>query len=95
MGDMWTNMIEAVRFGVEAHGVFSARLMLFASGAPSAADEAERMIAEKVMAFAEAGKAAERALADGLGFYAAAELAYAPLRQCVRANSARLVGAAL
>jgi hypothetical protein len=68
--------------------------MLFASGDPGAIDEAHRMIAEKVAAFAEAGNAAEQALADGLGLYAAAERAYAPLRQCVRANSARLIHAA-
>jgi hypothetical protein len=95
MGDLWINLIEAVRFGVEAQGVISARLMLFASGAPNAADEAERMVAEKIMAFSEAGIAAERALADGLGLYTAVERAYAPLRQCVHENSDRLVGASL
>jgi hypothetical protein len=93
MNDFWTNWLEAVRFTCEAQGVISARLMLFASGAPNAAEEAERMISEKIMAFAEAGIAAERALADGLGMYAAAELAFSPLRHCVHANSDRLVGA--
>src|SRR5271154_1320139 len=95
MGDLWSNLIEAVRCSVEAQGVISARLMLFASGAPNAASEAERMFVEKVMAFSEAGIAAERALADGLGLYTAAERAYAPLRQCVHENSDRLVGASL
>jgi hypothetical protein len=51
------------------------------------------MISEKITAFAHAGLAAERALAEGLGFYAAAEQAYSPLRHCVHANSDRLVGA--
>jgi hypothetical protein len=93
MNDIWSNWLEAVRFTCEAQGVISARLMLFASGAPNAAEEAERMISEKIPAFAEAGIAAERALADGLGIYVAAEHAYSPLRHCVAANSDRLVGA--
>ena len=47
MVDFWANWIEAVRFTCEAQGVISARLMLFASAAPNAAVEAERMISEK------------------------------------------------
>jgi hypothetical protein len=90
MSDIWANWLEAVRFSFEAQGVISARLMLFASGAPNAAVEAERMISEKIAAFSDAHSAAERALADGLGLYAAAERAYQPLRRCVRANSDRL-----
>ena len=94
MNDFWSNWLEAVRFTCEAQGVISARLMLFASGAPNVADEATRMIAEKIVAFTDAGIAAERALANGLGIYAAAERAYSPLQRCVHANSDRLVGAA-
>jgi hypothetical protein len=90
MVDFWANWIEAVRFTCEAQGVISARLMLFASAAPNAAVEAERMISEKIVAFSAAHDAAERALAEGLGIYAAAELAYQPLRRCVSANSSRL-----
>ncbi len=93
MNDFWTNWLEAVRFTCEAQGVISARLMLFASGAPNAGDEATRMISEKIVAFTDAGIAAERALADGLGLYAAAERAYSPLQRCVHANSDRLAGA--
>jgi hypothetical protein len=88
--DFWANWIEAVRFTCEAQGVISARLMLFASAAPNAAVEAERMISEKIVAFSAAHDAAERALAEGLGIYAAAERAYQPLRRCVSANSSRL-----
>jgi hypothetical protein len=91
MSDFWSHWLEAARFATEAQGVISARLLLFASGAPNAAAEAERMIAEKVQAFTAAGIAAERALADGLGFEVAAQRAYSPLRACVRANSNRLV----
>jgi hypothetical protein len=94
MADFWTDWFEAVRFGCEAQGVISARLMLFASGAPHAAAEAERMVAEKFAAFSDAQSAAERALADGLDLYAAAQRAYLPLQRAVRANSTRLAGAA-
>jgi hypothetical protein len=92
MSDFLASWLEAVRFGCEAQRVISARLMLFASGAPSAADEATRMIAEKIVAFTDAGIAAERALASGLGPYVAAERAYSPLKSCVRANNNRLFG---
>jgi hypothetical protein len=91
MNDFWTNWMEALRFSCEAQSVISARLMLFASGAPNAAEEATRMISEKIVAFTDAGIAAERALAQGLGLYAAAELAYSPVRRCVHANSDRLI----
>jgi hypothetical protein len=88
--NFWANWFEAVRFTCEAQGVISARLMLLASGAPDAATEAERMIAEKIVAFADAHAAAERALADGLGILAAAERAYQPFRRCVSANGVPL-----
>jgi hypothetical protein len=51
------------------------------------------MVAEKFSAFAKASLAAEQALDQGLGFYAAAERAYSPLKACVHANSDRLLGA--
>ncbi len=92
MDDFWDNMIEAMRFTCEAQSVMSARLFLFASGAPNAVDEAAQMVTEKIMAFTTAGIAAERALSDGLGFMVAAERAYSPLRDCVHANSDRLIG---
>jgi len=88
--DFWFNLIETVRFTCEAHGVISARLMMFASGAPNAAAEASRMVTEKVAAFTEAGIAAERALVEGRSFHTAAERAYAPLARCVHANARRL-----
>jgi len=88
--DFWANWLEAVRFTCEAQGVMSARLMLFAAGAPDAASEAERMFAEKIVAFAYAHAAAEQALVDGLGIFAAAERAYQPFKRCVSANGDRL-----
>jgi hypothetical protein len=93
MADFWADWIEAVRFGCEAQGVISARLLLFASGAPNAAAEAGRMVAEKIAAFSDAQVAAEQALAGGLGFYAAVQCAYLPVRSAVHANSVRLTAA--
>jgi dihydropteroate synthase len=94
MNDFWGDMIEAtietMRFTYEAQSVVSARLFLFATGAPNAVDEAAEMVAEKIKAFSQAGIAAERALSDGLGVFVAAERAYSPLRDCVHANSDRL-----
>jgi hypothetical protein len=91
--NFWTNCYEAMRFTCEAQAVISARLMLFASGDPSAAVEAGLMISEKVLAFADAQAAAEQAMAEGLGIYEAAERAYLPLRHRVHANSCRLLAA--
>lgn len=89
--NFWDNWIEAARFACEVQGVVSARMMLFASGGPDVAAEANLMVAEKIAAFAEARTAAEQALAGGLGIYAAAERAYSPLRDCVHNNSRRLL----
>jgi hypothetical protein len=89
----WTNYYEALRFTYEAQAVISARLILLASGDASGAAEAYRMISEKAIVFADAQSAAEKALADGLGLYEAAEQAYLPLRDCVHENSRRLLPA--
>ncbi|MFZ0607136.1 MAG: hypothetical protein WAM75_05585 [Xanthobacteraceae bacterium] len=95
MGDFWDNWLEAVRFTCEAQSVISARMMLLASAEPdTAVEETARMVTEKFLAFAKAGLAAEHALEEGLGFYAAAERAYAPLADCVHANNDRLTRAA-
>ena len=95
MYNFWDNWLEAVRFTCEAQGVISARLMLLTAGAPDAVvEETATMVIEKFQAFAKAGLAAEAALEDGLGIFDAAERAYAPLKECVHANSDRLVHAA-
>lgn len=93
MSEFWSSWIEAVRFTCEAQGVISARLMLFASGAPGAVDEAAEMVTEKIATFAKARMAAEQALSEGYDFYTAAERAYSPFKACVHANSDRLLGA--
>jgi len=91
MNNFWDNWLEAVRFSCEAQTVISARLMLLASATPETViEETAQMVTEKFVAFAKAGLAAEAALEDGLGLYAAAERAYAPLVDCVHANRERL-----
>jgi hypothetical protein len=95
MENFWDNWLEAVRFTCEAQSVISARMMLLASAAPdTAVEETARMVTEKFLAFAKAGLAAEHALEQGLGLYAAVGRAYAPLADCVHANSDRLTRAA-
>lgn len=95
MNNFWHNWLEAVRFTCEAQSVISARLMLLAAGEPEAVvEETAQMVTEKFLAFAKAGLAAEAALEDGLDIFDAAERAYAPLKECVHANSDRLLHAA-
>jgi hypothetical protein len=95
MNDFWNNWLEAVRFTCEAQNVISARMMLFASSAPDTViEEATNMVTEKFLAFAKAGLAAEQALDEGLGLYAAAARAYAPVADCVHANRDRLTRSA-
>ena len=90
MMNLWTDCCEVIRFACEAQAVISARVALFASGDPSAAAEAELMVSEKFMAFADAQVAAERALAEGRGLFEAFASAYEPVRSRVRSNSERL-----
>ncbi len=96
MNNFWDNWFEAVRLACEAQNVISARLMLFASSAPGHGNRRSQRhkIIEKFLAFAKAGLAAERALDEGLDLYAAAARAYAPLADCVHANSDRLTRSA-
>ncbi len=82
--------LESMRFACEVQGVISMRLARLAQGGPQAAAEADRMIAEKINAFADAEVALAKALAGGEGILVAAERAYAPVRRCVHANSRRL-----
>ena len=92
MNDFWGNWLNAVRFTCEAQTVISARLMLMGSATPDAVvEETARMVTEKFLAFAKAGIAAGEALDNGLGAYAAAERAFAPIADCVHANTERLM----
>jgi hypothetical protein len=85
--DQW---FEVARFGADVQHVMALRIMRIASGGPNAATEAQQMISEKVAAFGEAQVALMTALATGSSLDTAAEMAYAPFRACVRANSQRL-----
>lgn len=85
--DHW---FEAARFGADVQQVMTLRIMRIASGGPGAATEAQQMVSEKLAAFGESQVALMTALATGRSFDSAAELAYAPYRRCVRANSRRL-----
>lgn len=93
MPEALNTWFESVRFAYEVQGVISMRLMRLAQGGPQAAAEADRMIAEKIDALADAEVALLNALAHGEGFAIAAERAYLPVRRCVQANSRRLSGA--
>ena len=90
MVEAFNTWIESVRFACEVQGVISMRLMKLAEGGPRAAVEADRMIAEKIDAFADAEVALLKALAKGEGIVAAVERAYLPVRERVSANSRRL-----
>jgi hypothetical protein len=94
MVEAFNSWIESVRFACEVQGVISMRLMKLAEGGPDAAVEADRMIAEKLDAFADAEVALLKALAQGEGIVAAVERAYLPVRERVSANSHRLASAA-
>jgi hypothetical protein len=81
---------EAAQFGADSQSVIAMRMMRLASGGPLAATEAQRMVSEKVAAFAEAQGLMMSALVNGKSFEAAAVKAYAPYRRAVRANRRRL-----
>ena len=85
--DQW---FEAARFGADVQQVMTLRIMRIASGGPGAATEAQQMVSEKLAAFGESQLALMFALATGQSLDSAAELAYAPYRRAVRANSRRL-----
>ena len=87
--------LESVRFACEVQGVITMRLVRLAQGGAEAAAEADRMIAEKIDAFADAEVALLKALVQGEGITVAVERAYAPVRHRVHANSRRLSGAAM
>jgi hypothetical protein len=85
--------IESVRFACEVQGVISMRLMRLAQGGPQAALEAERMISEKLDAFADAEVALLKSVVNGDMPAVAVERAYALVRERVHANSRRLARA--
>jgi hypothetical protein len=91
--EAWYTWFESVRFACEVQDVISMRLIRLAQGGPQAAAEADRMIAEKLDAIADAEVALLNALAHGEGLLIAAERAYLPVRRRVHANNCRLSSA--
>ena len=81
--------LEAVRFVNDSQRVIALRLMRLASGGTLAADEARRMVAEKMFALGEAQVAVATAWASGRAARAGRH-ASAPFRRRVRANRRRL-----
>jgi hypothetical protein len=90
MFNVWRNWIEAGRFAADVQTVVALRMMRLASGGPSAASEAQRMLTEKVSAFGAGQLAGGTALATGQSLDVAAKRAAAPIKQRVRANRRRL-----
>lgn len=88
--EVMNGWLDIARFGADVQRVMALRMMRLASGGPAAANEAQRMVSEKVAAFGEAQLALATVLASGGGLDAAAARAYAPYRRRVRANRQRL-----
>jgi hypothetical protein len=85
---------DSICFACEMQAVISVRLVHLAQGGPQAAAEANRMIAEKFDAFADAQAALINALAGGEGLPIAVQRSCASVRRRVRGNSYRLLSAA-
>jgi thioesterase domain-containing protein len=86
--------IEFMRFACEVQSVVLMRLVRLSQGGPGAGLEAQRMVAEKFDALAEAEAAMADAFAHGEVPMVAAERAYAPVRERVHANNCRLMATA-
>jgi len=82
--------IRAAQVGRDANVVVAMRLMRLAAGGALAQREAQRMVAEKITAIAEAQAAAVAKMIMGGGMAAAIKSASAVYRRKVRANQRRL-----
>ena len=90
MLNLWHAYIRAAQVGWDANVVVAMRLMRLAVGGALAQREAQRMVAEKVTAIAEAQAAAITKLIMGGGMAAATKSASAIYQRKVRANRRRL-----
>ena len=86
----WHAYIRTAQVGWDANVVVAMRLMRLAAGGALAQREAQRMVAEKVTAIAEAQAAAVAKMIMGGGMAAAIKSASAVYRRKVRANQRRL-----
>ena len=90
MLNLWHAYIRAAQVGWDANVVVAMRLMRLAVGGALAQREAQRMIAEKVTAIAEAQATAVTKMIMGGGMAAATKSASAVYSRKVRANRRRL-----
>src|SRR5215471_9511861 len=90
MLNLWNAYTRAAQVGWDANVVVAMRLMRLAVGGALAQREAQRMVAEKVAAIAEAQAAAITKMITGGGMAAATKSASAVYQRKVRANRRRL-----
>ena len=90
MLNLWHAYVRAAQVGWDANVVVAMRLMRLAVGGALAQREAQRMVAEKVTAIAEAQAAAITKMIMGGGMAVATKSASAVYRRKVRANRRRL-----
>src|SRR5215831_20884908 len=90
MLNLWHAYIRAAQAGWDANVVVTMRLMRLAVGGALAQREAQRMVAEKIAASAEAQAAAITKMLMGGGTAAATKSASAVYQRKVRANRRRL-----
>src|SRR5262249_58981053 len=88
--NLWHAYIRAAQVGWDANLVVAMRLMRLAVGGALAQREAQRMVAEKVAAIAEAQAAAITKMIMGGGMAGATKSASAIYQRKVRANRRRL-----
>jgi hypothetical protein len=87
----WHAYFRLAQIGWDANAVIALRLIRLASGGAVAQREAQRMIAEKAIAMAQAQTAAAAKVFMGGGMVAATKSASDVYRRKVRANRRRLV----
>jgi len=88
--NIWSNWLEAMRFGAEVQQVMGLRMLRIAAGGPRAATEMQHMVAEKLAAAAMIQNAAIHAVIQGQDPQKATDVAFAAVKRRVRANRRRL-----
>jgi hypothetical protein len=90
MFNPWLTYFELAQTSWDANVVIATRLMRLASGGALAQREAQRMVMEKGLAFAEAQMAAATKMMAGVGIAGATKSAANVYRRKVRSNRRRL-----
>ena len=86
----WPSYFQLAQATLDANAVVAMRLMRLASGGAVAQREAQRMVTEKCLAFAQAQTAAAARMMTGGGIAGATKSASDVYRRKVRANRRRL-----